>query len=384
MLELIVGHSLDPDAGYAAKELVEHGLRELNGRTPRAAILLSAVDIAHEILLAEIDRAFPGIALIGCTTDGELSSREGFQEGTTTLILFHSDDLEFGTGIGPSLASDPSAAAQAAVDQARSSLSSEPCLCIITPESLTASSSLILEGLRAELGTDFPIFGGLAGDEWRFDTTKQFFGKDVLVDALPVLLIAGPLLFSHGVGRGWRPLGDPSLVTEASGNVVARIGERSALEYYRHYLGENMLPSGECPLAVFEPDSSDHYLRAPLAFDAESGTITFAGDVPTGAKVQLTAASRDDIIAGSRASVEQATAAYPGERPTSAIIFSCAARKQLLGTRTNEEGVILRSALGADVPLAGFYAYGEFSPIAAGGEPRFHNETIITLLLGTH
>ncbi|MCB9750772.1 MAG: FIST C-terminal domain-containing protein [Myxococcales bacterium] len=383
MLNVVVAHSLDPDARFAAEELVEQSAAQQGERAPGVALLLSAIDVDHAALLEALARAYPELPLIGCTTDGELSSREGFSEGSTTLMMMTSDTLEFGVGVGRGLSRDPAAAAAAAVAQARASMTSEPSACVIVPESLTASATQALAGLRAALGETFPILGGLASDQWRFKQTSQFFKTEVLHDALPILLIGGPARVSWGVASGWRALGEPQRVTESDGNVVARIGDRSALDYYKYYLGDHMLPSGESPLAVLEPSSERHYLRAPLAYDAERGTITFAGDVPLNATVQLTSASRDEIIAASRAATEEAKRGYPGDKPEAALVFSCAARKQLLGTRTREEEQIVKQTLALPVPVCGFYAYGEFAPLGVGHAAQFHNETIVAMLLGT-
>jgi hypothetical protein len=38
--------------------------------------------------------------------------------------------------------------------------------------------------------------------------------------------------------------------------------------------------------------------------------------------------------------------------------------------------------LGPDVPFAGFYCFGEIAPVASVDETRFHNETIVAVLLG--
>ncbi|NJR66826.1 MAG: translation initiation factor IF-1 [Leptolyngbyaceae cyanobacterium CRU_2_3] len=42
--------------------------------TPQAGILFAAIDFDHELILRRIQQAFPGIALIGGTTNGEISS----------------------------------------------------------------------------------------------------------------------------------------------------------------------------------------------------------------------------------------------------------------------------------------------------------------------
>lgn len=376
-MQIVVRHSLDPDTGYATEELLDlpAGLR------PQAGILWAAIDHDHPRMLAAIQQKFPGLALIGCTTDGEISSNEGFGEGSATLILFASDRVRFAAGVGRNLQADPAAAAREAIAQINCSCNEPIRLCIITPESLTTGANAILGGLHAALAPGIPVLGGTASDQWRFNQTYQFFGGERLTDALPVLALAGDVAYSHGVASGWRPIGDRKPVTRCAQHVVYQIGSMSAVAYYQHYLGPHP-PAGEYPLAVFDERSGQTYLRAPLTYDPEVGSVSFAGEIPEGAQVQLTSATRDDIIAATRASLAQATCNYKGSSPDAALVFSCAARKQILGTRTGEEALLIRGDLRPDLPTCGFYAYGEFAPLAPGQPSRFHNETIVTLLLG--
>jgi hypothetical protein len=98
--------------------------------------------------------------------------------------------------------------------------------------------------------------------------------------------------------------------------------------------------------------------------------------------VQLTVAVTDEIFAGTRSAVRKAIKAFPGTAgPEAALVFSCAIRKLVLGTRTGVELDITRSELGDAVPICGFYCYGEIAPIKSGSS-RFHNETIVAVLLG--
>jgi len=239
----------------------------------------------------------------------------------------------------------------------------------------------LVRSLRSLLGEELPVIGGTAGDQWRFVKCLQFCGREVVSDSVPVLLVAGELIVSHGVASGWTLIGKSAPVTEVAGNVLLRVGERTAVEFYRHFLGPHLMPSGEYPLAVLVGDQ--FYLRAPQEFDLERGSVTYAGTIPDGSMVQVTTAKRDDVIAATKSSVDRAIAGYRGEHPRAALIVSCAARKQLLGTRTEEEFTLLQGSAIGNLPFCGFYAYGEVSPVRAGEAPHFHNETFITLLLGT-
>lgn len=381
-MQVVVGHSIDPDTEGAIEELLGTCREQLAGAAPRGGVLWAAIDHDHARLLAAIHDAFPGLALIGCTTDGELTSREGFHEGSAALLLFAGDDVEFAAGVGERLSEDPGRAGQAAVDAARAGLGAAPRLCLTTPESLTSSADAILAGVQRALGPAVPVFGGTAGDQWRFQRTLQFCGRAVYSDAVPVLLAAGPLKIGHGIASGWRPVGEPAEVVAAEGNHVQRIGEHSALDFYRHYLGEHARPSAEYPLMIGAGADARPVLRMPVAYDHERGSVTFAGAVPVGARVQLTSATRDELVAAARVALARAAESYPGGAPSAGLVFSCAARKQLLGTRVGEESTLLRAAL-PGLPLAGFYAYGELAPLVLGQPSEFHNETIIALLLGS-
>ncbi|BAZ08285.1 hypothetical protein NIES4071_00900 [Calothrix sp. NIES-4071] len=61
---------------------------------PSAGILFAAIDFDHAIILELISREFPRLELIGCTTDGEMSSKIWFQQDSLVLILFCSDTVE--------------------------------------------------------------------------------------------------------------------------------------------------------------------------------------------------------------------------------------------------------------------------------------------------
>ena len=100
MFTAIVGHSEETDPRDVAVEILDRCRAGLAGAVPKAGLLYAAIDFDHQILLDEIDQAFPGLELIGCTTDGELSSELGFREDSATLVLFVSDTVDITAGPG--------------------------------------------------------------------------------------------------------------------------------------------------------------------------------------------------------------------------------------------------------------------------------------------
>lgn len=381
MFKAVVGHSNDPDSLSAIEEVIQQCITSLAGDIPQAGILFAAIDFEHSLILQQIHQAFSGIELIGGTTDGEISSVLEFQQDSITLMLFCSDEVEIYAGVGRQISADTITATKQAVEQAKAKTTAVPSLCLTHPESLTTSGVSILNGLKLALGQDVPIFGGLAADQSKYQNTYQFFQTEVLSDSVPILLFCGKILFSHGVASGWRPIGQMSKVTKVDKNILYEIDGKPALDFYHHYLGL-LSPSMEYPLAVFEEDTDKFYIRAPIAYDPESGSITFFADIPDQALIQISEAGYEDILAASKASFMNALNNYPGKEPSAALFFSCVARRQILGTRAQEEYENTKVCLDNYLPTCGFYSNGEIAPIDLISQTQFHNETFVTLILG--
>jgi hypothetical protein len=387
MLKVVVGHSDDVDAEDAADSILEQCRTQLGGVTPRAALAFSGYDVEMEPVLRAVREEYPEIELIGSSSAGEMSPGSGYQEDSVLLVMFASDEVDITAGLAEHVYDDIEGSIRAAVDEARSKTDKSPRLCMTTPATFGDTRSF-LETLRSALGEEVPILGGGAAapsNRGPLNASWQFYGDRVLEGAAPILLFSGPLAFSFGIDTGWRSVGPRGRVTKSSGpGVVDEIDGKPALAFYQRYLGDGFQPAFANPLAVYESDSESPYLRAPTAHDPDTGAVSVAGFLPEGAEVQLTVAATEEIFDGARSALKQAVDRYPSPRdPEAAVIFSCAIRKYLLGTRTGDEFQILSEDLGGAVPVCGFYSFGEIAPFDAGGEIRFHNETLVAILMGT-
>jgi hypothetical protein len=385
MFKVVVGHSNDPDSVEAISEVLEQCLDSLAGEIPQAGILFSAIDFEYSLILQKIYQQFPQLELIGGTTDGEISSQLGFQEDSLTLMLFCSDEIEIYAGVGEKASDDPVVAVQKAIEQAQSKSKNalETSLCLTLVDGLTTSGgTTIVEILQQQLGSKIPIFGGMTFDQSKYQKTYQFCQQEVFSDAIAVLLFSGKLLFSYGIANGWNPIGKKRQVTKVDKNILYEIDHKTALAFYKYYLNDSF-PSLQYPLAVFIENSEEFYLRVSNFYDAETGSITFFGDIPKRANVQITEINREAILASSQASMIRALEKYPGTEPAAILLFSCAGRRQVLGTKAEEEYQVLKKYLGQDLPICGFYTAGEIAPLENYKSTVFHCETLITLLLGT-
>jgi len=380
-----VGHSEDPDAQEALNEIREQCEKTLAGHKPKAGILYTAIDFEHEEVLNIIDKFWPDLELIGCTTDGEASSELGFCEDSIVLLLFASDTIDITAGIGEGLKDNTKTACREAVEMACAKSEKDSALCITLPDGLSSSGQLVVDCLVAELGRSIPLIGGTAGDQFQLQKTFQFFGKRVLSDAVPVLLFSGPLEFSFSLGRGCSMVGDEATVTKSDGALLLEIDNISAADYYKKLFGEGTTNATELPLAVLSEDGKIDYLRTPAgAFDPETGSVPMFADIKEGSRIRPSTMSRDSLLADCNQAGVTVASEYPsGLHPSVALIFSCAGRKLWLGTRTQEEQSGLASILDSTIPSAGFYTYGEIcpsTPIEDGA--KFHNHSLVVALLG--
>ncbi len=379
-----LGHSEDIDSADAIEEALAQCDETLAGRTPQAGLLFAGIDHDHQALLDAVQERHPGVLLIGGTTHGELSTA-GFAEDSVALMLFHSDRVGFGVGVGEGVRADPEAAARQAVARAKEGLDAPVRLCLAVPEGLLIDAGAVAEALGAAIGEGVPVCGGLAGDQLRIEQTFQFCNGRVYTDAVPVLLMAGPLHVATGVCSGWQPLGSEHRVSRTHGSLVERIGDWTARDLWVRYFGTTEISGSRQVVAVF-PDVSGtvgdaFYLSVPLNVQPD-GSMFFSPRIPEGTRIRFADVNRAQVLAGTEQSTVQAWDAYPGAAPEAALIFSCGGRHGHLGTQVGREHEILAACFGPTLPVIGFYTYGEFCPLPNDPAPRAHGCTFVTVLIG--
>ena len=383
MIRVSVAQAEGLDDLETTSQVIQACRQQLDGQSPSAGILFAGGGFDHQVILDNIHRAFSGMQLIGCTTAGNFSTAGGYSDDAISLMAFASDTIEIRAGLGRGLSNGYRAAARAALDMANAGREQPARVCLTLPDLVHHAGGDIIGALSRELGDDCGIFGGCpAAMDGTGQAVRQFFGRQVLEDALPLLLFCGPVDYSYSVANSWKTIGPREKVTEVEGRRVRRIGNRRALDFYFHYLGRHTDPATDFPLAVYVGDGPHFSLRGPIIYHAEDGAITFAQTIPEGATVQLTEAIRDQLVADIGSSAK----AFKGEpksfQPFAALAFSCILRKQALGTRVIEEIDALEREYPIGLPIMGFYSFGEIAPPMTDCESICHNATLVTLVMG--
>lgn len=385
MFKVAVGQSEDVIMEEVVKEIFEQIHATLGEIIPQAGIMFCPLDVDYPYILNAIQEEFPGIELVGCTTDGELCSVYGFAEDAVCLMVFASDVIEIRAGVGRGTSGKGKEVGREAALSACNRFEQhkgEEKFAIILTDPLNAGVSDVDKGIAEILGERFPLIGAASAAFSKKRTTQQFYNQEVLTDSMVLLVFAGKVTFSCGIKGGHSPIAGKGKVTLVKKNVLYRIGNEPALEYFRRYIGtEYGLFMNYC-LAVFEKDRDSFYVRSAPFYDEKEGSVTLNGVVPEGAMVQIGTADKATCVESCQASLQMAIDNYPGTKPEAAVFFSCAGRKMILGTQVFKEDETVKKYLG-DIPYCGFYAYGEFGPLKKGDKPLFHGTTFVTLLIGT-
>jgi hypothetical protein len=356
------------------------------GQAPKACWLFCSPAPGMAEMLGGIHDALGTPNIVGCSSDGEISS-DGLSSGSVVLGGIASDQVEFTTAVARDLSHRQTAAGTDLAAQ----LAPGTSYVQLFSDGLTGDGCALLAGMASELGDLIPIAGGTAGDSGRFEQTWQFAGNQVLTDAAVAIGFSGDFHLGTGIRSGWSPIGLPKKVTRASGNTLYELNGEPALRVFERFLGRHAekLPSigVEYPLGLLgtwgDVGEQDYFLlRATMSVNREDGSITFAGEVPEGAMVSLTCGDTASILEASQKAASLALADLGDHSPALIFCYSCMARKIVLGRRTHEEIDRIRTAIGPEVPILGFYSYGEYCRIRCGSPSYLHNETATVSVIG--
>jgi hypothetical protein len=130
----------------------------------------------------------------------------------------------------------------------------------------------------------------------------------------------------------------------------------------------------EYPLDVNRDDGSS-VLRGPMVINQDK-SLVYAGSVPEGARVRFCIVPGIEVVDQAIEQMSEFKRQIP--KSDAMVLFSCKGRQLALGPMIEDEVAGIRKLW--DVPLVGFFTYGEIGPVLNGG-CDFHNETLVPVLI---
>lgn len=392
MIKSGVSRSNNSDAFKAGAEASKNAMDQIGGKAD-LVIVFSTVFYNQEKMLEGVMSVTKDTPLMGCSDSGEII-KEGPASKHVAVMALSSDNIKFTIGVGKNVKADSHQAGVAAAKDVKNRAKGDIALFMMLPDGLTGNGAAIVRGIQKILGLNFPIIGGSAGDDFAFKKTYQYYNGQVLTDSVVGVGLSGNFSWGVGVMHGWEPIGLPMKVTKSEGAVLKELNGKPALNIYEDYFGkksEELINEPIAKMAYTYPlgmsvGGSAELLIRDVVIANKKGEITCAAEIPEGTEIRLMLGDPEKAIVSAKEAAEKALLQLRGTKPKVVFVFDCIARCKLLGSRIGEEISAIQDILGHDVPMIGFYTYGEQAPLGGTvGEncrSEFHNETMALLVLG--
>lgn len=367
----------DQESGWSRE-----GFPDLDSPSTLVIIFGAPEAIDGSAALDALVAAYPRSTVIGCSTSGEIFGTKIYDHSLACAVIRFEHTRVASASHAITSASDSEAAGRALAE----ALAADDLRGVfVLSDGLGVNGTELVHGLSSRLPRSVVVTGGLAGDGSRFARTWVLQeGRPVSGFISAVGLYGDRIRIGFGSKGGWDPFGPRRQVTRSAGNVLYELDGRPALQLYKEYLGDRAegLPATGLlfPLALIDDAGERQIVRTILAVDEAESSLTFAGDIPTGARVQLMKANFDRLIEGAEEAGVNARGRLNLDKESAvggvlALAISCVGRRLVLASRTEEEIEATRDVLPPGCEQIGFYSYGEISPYASG-PCELHNQTM--------
>ena len=335
-------------------------------------------------LLQHIRARSGDVPLVGCTTAGEIATG-GSREAGVVVAALGGDGFAVRTALGTDASRDLRAAGARAARCFDSDESRPHRALMLLTDGLAGDQQEIVRGAYGVLGAGVPLVGGCAGDDLQMIRTFQLYGDRVLSDSVLGAGIASDAPIGIGVRHGWRPVGEPMLVTRSGGNRVYTLDDRPALDVYLERLDpahDSLDEEGLTSIALTHPlglsrPSGEEQVRFIGGGDFEVRSLTCIAEVPQGALVWIMEGDARSVLDATDEACQDSLAALEGHSPLGMLAFDCIARRSVLGEHRISAEIDRLATSGGGAPVAGFYTYGEIA--RTRGTRGFHNQTLVVL-----
>ena len=321
-------------------------------------IFSGIIDEKHSLdISSAIQEMLPSANIIGTTTSGEICSGEVYTQTVTisfsvfehTVVKSNFYNLDENFKLE---------------DLENDLIRDDTKALIIFSDGLKSDAEKLLKDIYT-LKPEIVIAGGRAGDNNEFKKTYVFDEKNYSENGCVIATLnSKELIVNNDYILNWTPIGKDMIVTKADNSILYELDGIPILDVYRKYLGEDVvknLPTSamEFPLIVRKDDI--YVARDPIV-KMEGDSLMFAGNFEEGDSVRFSFGNIEDI-SGDVGNYFNEFSKFPAE---SIFVYSCSARKALMGGKLNGELNMLESL----APTAGFFTYGEY----------FHTSNIVELL----
>lgn len=330
---------------------------------------------------AEVKALYPESHILSCSTAGEiLDTRVRDNSVSLTAVWFEKTTLSFAQTTVEAYDQSYEGGRSLAEQLLKENL----VHAMVFSDGQHVNGTQLVKAFNDILPKDVSVTGGLAGDGADFKKTLVGLdesGKEG--NLVAVGFYSTSLRVGYGSLGGWDTFGLQRMITKAKDNILFELDGQPALHLYKEYLGDQAagLPGTgllfPLQLRIQNNGKEVDVVRTILSVNEADQSITFAGDMPEGVQATLMKANFERLIDGASGAGTMSMEPLGSQKAQLAILISCIGRKLVLKERIEEELDAVRSTMGEETALAGFYSYGELCPIASTEKQcELHNQTM--------
>lgn len=352
------------------------------GFKPTLAICFISKNQNRTAICKLLDQA--GIAIFGCTTNGEFID-EVTEKGSAAILLLDMKKENFQVYFEEYPDKNYRNIARGIAQKAKEKFSIPAFLIGISGDATDGEE--ILHGLEDIAGMHVNAYGGAAGDDYTFVETFVFTnGKDSNAAMVCIALDETKVEIKGVATCGWKAVGTEKIVTKSEGNHVYTVDDIPVLDITAKYGGiEGVNPentnllleiAANFPLQL-QREKGDPVMRPGLQVDWSDRSFYTSGSVPQGAKVRFSLPPDWDVMDKVVKGVQNLKETEMPEADA-LVVFSCAGRIMSLGPLMSEELEGVKKVW--NVPMAGMFSNAELGR-ATGGNLEMHNLTTCCVAL---
>jgi small ligand-binding sensory domain FIST len=233
----------------------------------------------------------------------------------------------------------------------------------------------------AALDQRFPgvsVVGGMASGGMGPGQNLMFTERGLVAQGAVGAVIEGAVQVRSVVSQGCRPVGKPWVVTGCEQNVLRTLAARPATEV----LFETLQGLSRDDQALFQRqpfvglaidpaksnfDRGDFLVRGIVGIEPKDKSFAVGDTLRRGQTVQVLVRDADsaseDLTQMMRTQAAQQQSLPAGERTVGALLFSCNGRGTNMFKKPDHDISCVRAGLPGELPVAGFFANGEFGPV---------------------
>lgn len=319
-------------------------------------------------IIQYFENNFSKASLIGSTSDGEISDGRistgsaiiSFtQFSKTTLQTYISNDFNNYYHAGQNVAS-------ALIQKNTKAL-------ISFIDGLLGNGQEYLDGINS-INNQIIVAGGLAGDNATFQNTYVFDKYNVYTNGVVAVALNSDLLeVFTDFSFNWQPIGKTLEITKADKNRVYTIDDKSAVDTYQYYLGQDIsckLPFIGIEFPLIIQKDGFNIARAPIS-KHDDGSLVFAGNLQNGDKVRFGYGDSDEILSHTQLHIDKLC----NKSVETIFMYSCMARRRFIPEDIEHETLVYNMI----APTSGFFTYGEFFSTPKSKELLNQSLTILAL-----